>query len=330
MKQLLLRARAARLFGGPVSGGLQLGRFTLDLGRRRFVARNRMRNTTNAFDGAHGWLRARDGSTVQAFLTRPVLLEPHELDRSEGKRIFWGASLSLLRWRSVQAEAYALRLDESSETATRRRLTTLGGRLYKEPTPGEPDYEVEAARQTGKSLGLDHEARLVHLELGYTVRRGRARLAVLYDDASGDRDPGDRRFERFDTLFGARRFEYAPTGIYGPFFRGNIRGPGVRLLASPTPPVEIMVAYRGLELAEAKDVWVGSGLQDVTGESGRCLGGHLEARVRWRPGRWLLVEASWGHFFKGAYLDRVPRSPRTPDSDYFTIGFEVGKVLLAR
>jgi hypothetical protein len=30
---------------------LQIGRFTMDLGNRRLAARNRMRNTTNAFDG---------------------------------------------------------------------------------------------------------------------------------------------------------------------------------------------------------------------------------------------------------------------------------------
>ncbi len=85
-----------------------------------------------------------------------------------------------------------------------------------------------------------------------------------------------------------------------------------------------------LRLAQARDNWVGSGLQDVTGVSGRSLGSHLEARLRWRPRRWLLVEAAYGHFFKGSYLEQVPGSPRTPDSDYFTVGFEVGKVLLAR
>jgi hypothetical protein len=85
-----------------------------------------------------------------------------------------------------------------------------------------------------------------------------------------------------------------------------------------------------LWLAQAKDAWVGSGLRDVTGASGRSLGGHLEARLRWRPRRWILVEAAYGHFFKGSYLERVPGSSRTPDSDYFTLGFEAGGVLFAR
>jgi hypothetical protein len=330
LKQVLLRLGSARMFGSSLSGGLQIGRFTLDLGHRRLSARNRMRNTTNAFDGASGWLTARDGSSLLAFVTRPVRLQPYELDRSEGSRLFWGAWATARRWRRVQVEFFALRLDESGETVTRRRLMTLGGRLYKNQSPGELDYELESMWQAGKSVGLDHDAYFVHTEIGYAFRRARARLSLLYDHASGDEDPLDRRFERFDTLFGARRFEYAPTGIYGPFFRANIQGPGARLTAFPTPALEIMVAHRVLRLAQAKDSWVGSGLQDVTGASGRSLGGHLEARVRYRPRRWLLVEAAYGHFFKGSYLDHVPGSPRTPDSDYFTIGFEVGKILLAR
>ena len=42
----------------------------------------------------------------------------------------------------VQAEAYALRLDESGKTLTGRRLTTLGGPLYRNPSPGDLDYEI--------------------------------------------------------------------------------------------------------------------------------------------------------------------------------------------
>jgi hypothetical protein len=329
-KQALVRAGSEHLFGGPLSGGVQVGRFTLDLGSRRLVARNVMRNTTNAFDGAYGWLATTDGSSLEAFVTRPVLLDPDTLDRSDGRRVFWGVSLSLRHRRGLQAEAYALRLDESGETVTGRRLTTLGGRFYKDPSPGELHYDLEGAWQTGTTMGLDHDAHLVHVETGYSLRRARTRLNVLFDRASGDADPEDDRWERFDTLFGARAFEYAPTGIYGPFFRSNIEGPGARLLAAPTARSEIMAGYRALWLSQARDAWFGSGLQDTTGAAGRFLGHHLEARFGWRARRWLRVEAAWGHFFKGSYLGRVPGSPRTPDSDYFTAGLELGGILLAR
>ena len=329
-KQVQLRLGSETLFGDRVGGGVLLGRFTLDVGRRRLVARNGMRNTTNAFDGAHGWIAARNGASLQAFFSRPVRLDPYDLDRSQGSRLFWGAWLTLPRWRLFQTELYTLRLDESAGTVTQRRLTTLGGRLYKAPSPGEPDYETELAWQGGTNGDQDHRAFFAHLEAGFAFRRGGARVAAFYDHASGDRDAGDNRSERFDTLFGARAFEYAPTGIYGPFFRGNIQGPGARVLLAPAPPVELMVGHRALWLAQARDAWVGSGLQDPTGSSGRFLGHHLEARLRWRLRRFVFVEAVWGHLFKGSYLERVPGSPRTPDSDYVTVGVELGGTLLAK
>jgi hypothetical protein len=328
--QAFLRVGPGRLPAGPRSGGLELGRFTLDLGRRRLVARNTMRNTTNAFDGAYGWLRATDGSSLQAFLTQPVLLDPDRLDRSAGHRLFWGALLTWRHWPALQTELYALRLDESAATATRRRFTTLGARFYRTPSPGRADYELESAWQGGTVQGQDHGAVLVHVEGGFSFRRGRVRLVALYDHASGDADPGDTRSDAFDTLFGARAFEYAPTGIYGPFFRSNIRGPGVRLAAAPTDRIEITLAHRALWLAQARDAWAGSGLRDPTGASGDALGQHVEARLRWRARPHVLVEARYAHFFKGSYLDRVPGSPRTPDSNFFAMGFELGGVLLTR
>jgi len=325
-----VRVASDRLPGQQVSGGVLLGRFTLDLGRRRLVARNGMRNTTNTFDGASGWLSVGDQVDARLFVTRPVRLSPEKLDRSEGSRLFWGGALGLARWPRVRAEVYALRLDESGDTLTRRRLTTIGARVYRTPSPGALDYEVDGAWQGGSRQGLDHEASFVHLEAGFSFGPARARVAALYDRASGDSDPGDDRSGRFDTLFGARRFEYAPTGIYGPFFRGNITGSGVRVFLAPARPIEILVAHRALWLAEARDAWVGSGLEDATARSGRFLGHHLEARVRWRVRRWLLLEANWAHFFKGSYLDRVPGSPGTPDSDYVTVGFAVGDVVFSR
>ena len=49
----LLRAYLDLSFDGPFGGAheLQLGRLTMDIGSRRLVARNRFRNTSNAFTG---------------------------------------------------------------------------------------------------------------------------------------------------------------------------------------------------------------------------------------------------------------------------------------
>jgi hypothetical protein len=329
IKQAHVRLVSAGLFEGRASGGLLLGRYTLDLGRRRLIARNGMRNTTNAFDGVYGWIATREGSSLQAFVSSPVLLEPYELDRSATSRLFWGSALTVGGWRPLEAQLYVLRLDERGDTLTRRRYTTLGGRLYREPSPGHPDFEVELSWQGGTQDDRVHRASFAHLEAGFTFRRGLARVAVLFDHASGDRDPDDDRSGRFDTLFGARSFEYGPTGIYGPFFRANIEGPGARVSLIPAPRLELTLAYRTLWLAQSRDAWVGSGLHDPSGASGRFLGHPLEAWVRWRPLRWLLVEGAYAHFFKGSFVETAPGSPRTPDSDYVTVGFQIAERVFA-
>jgi hypothetical protein len=91
-----------------------------------------------------------------------------------------------------------------------------------------------------------------------------------------------------------------------------------------------MIAYRVLWLAESRDAWTGSGLRDPTGESGTFLGSHVEVRWRGRPTEALLVEAGYAHFFKGSFLDRVPQSPGTPDSDFVYLALDLRATLLTR
>ena len=54
-----------------------------------------------------------------------------------------------------------------------------------------------------------------------------------------------------------------------------------RSTADLSPTVDIMMLYRHLWLAEARDSWGRTGIQDVTGTSGDYLGQHLQLRVRW-------------------------------------------------
>ncbi len=328
-KQVQLQVITSTFFGMDVPSRLQVGRYTMDLGKRRLSARNRMRNTTNAFDGVHWWLGTNERWMFRTFVNRPVELKPEELDSSDNRRWFWGAYLQLHKLRLFDIDLYYLGLHEDERTLTQRRYTTIGGRLYQSPRPGALDYEIESTWQFGTDMGNDHFAQFQHGELGYVFDSALgSRLSFHYDYASGDEDPDDEEFGRFSTLFGARRFELNPTGVYGPFFRGNLHSPGIRVAMNPSSRWEIMASYRLMRLAEAKDAWVGSGLRDPTGESGSNLGSHLEARIRFSAHRYMQIEGGYAHFFKGSFLDRVPDSPRTPDSDFVYLELEIRAPLL--
>jgi hypothetical protein len=87
-----------------------------------------------------------------------------------------------------------------------------------------------------------------------------------------------------------------------------------------------MVKYRAWWLAQSRDAWAGSGLQDSTGGSGSFLGQDVEVKVSWRQSRNLSFLAAYDHFFKGSYikdLARMPGNPSAADSDYFYIQSEI-------
>jgi hypothetical protein len=91
--QLLVTAKTLDLLGTGLRADVHVGRLTMDFGSRRLVARNRFRNTTNAFDGIHLQLGDGEAWRARAFLTRPVTLEQGYFDNdSSAKRRFWGVA----------------------------------------------------------------------------------------------------------------------------------------------------------------------------------------------------------------------------------------------
>jgi hypothetical protein len=88
---------------------IQVGRLTMDVGSRRLVSRNRMRNTINSFTGVRARWSRPGGVGLQAFLTMPVARLPNnlerdrlrnnefELDQEHWERILWGLHASDVR-----------------------------------------------------------------------------------------------------------------------------------------------------------------------------------------------------------------------------------------
>ncbi len=291
---------------------LRFGRHTIDLGSRRLVARNRYRNTINSFTGA-SWLWDSEDSSFQAFWTLPVRRRPGdlpsvvdnevELDNEDVDLQFFGAFYEREMCHDQKLEVYVYGLFED-ERSRERMLLTPGFRIRRPAKRARYDYEYEAAYQFGdikpNGMGsrLDHRAWFQHASVGYTFDcdwTPRVRAAVDY--ASGDRNPNDGDNGRFDTLFGARRFEYGPTGIYGAIARTNLLSPDLRVMFKPCSEVQVMVAWRGFWLASRKDAWPAARVADPTGGSGRHVGQQVESRVRWD-----LIKDSVRLEFGAAYL----------------------------
>jgi hypothetical protein len=323
--QLLGSLTMDNVVGTGLRTDFHFGRMTMDFGRRRLIARNDFRNTTNSFDGLH-WQIGQDKTwRLRAFFVEPVVRDDVRLDRQYDTSLFWGTYLESHHLQWFQLDAYYLGLNDQrmANGADHRTYSTAGGRLYKDPQQGEIDYEVESAWQTGTRGVTDHFAHFQHVDLGYTLNLPwTPRLVFHYDYASGDRKPSDSQDEGFDSLFGARRFEYMPTGTFGPFFRTNITSPGWRLIVTPAEGWTIQLKQRFWYLAQSKDFFGSSGLRDHAGQSGNHIGHDLECRIQWTLNNNLDVDIGYDHWFKGSYFDSPAIIAQMPaggnkDTDYF-------------
>lgn len=340
-----LQAYVGMRFSDAFSKGdhldLQAGRVTIDNGSRRLVARNRFRNTLNAFSGLHATWQGSDGSQVQAMFLQPMQRKPgdraslddndHELDTDSGDVRLWGVFASHPRlFGNVTGEAYFYGFrsrDHVGIPVADRDLYTPGVRLYAKPAKGAWDFEAEGVYQWGTSRAstsaadtrdLQHKAGFFHGEVGYTLTANMSpRLELSYDFASGDHNPNDNENNRFDTLYGARRGDFGPTGIYGAFARANISTPGLRLELKPGKAVSTMVGYRAVWLASDRDQYTTAKLQDPTGNSGSFVGNQLEAQVQYNvlPGN-VALELGGAYLMHGEFLNHAPNAPDEGDTTY--------------
>lgn len=309
---------------------VQAGRFLLNLGSRRLVAADDYRNTTNSYTGLKLDMAVSAGWKATMFYTLPQqrlpgdldsLLENRvELDREGFDFVLWGGLVSRARTvAGATAEVGFFHLGESDATGrpTRdRSLDTFSGRIIRDPAPRRWDFELEGIAQTGTtSTSLAPSAPqqkvsawFLHADLGYTFGGDwKARLALEYDHASGDKRGGS--FGRFDPLLGMRRLDLAPSGLYNTISRTNLISPGVRLEAVPSGKSELMVSYRPFWLAARQDAFSSSGVRDPSGHSGSFAGHQLDARLRYRLARNIRLEADLVLLAKGRVLREAPNAP---------------------
>lgn len=340
--QAYLAADIARPFGTGSKATLQLGRMMLNLGSRRLVAADDYRNTTNGYTGLRADLTLRDGTTATLFYTLPQLRLPDDLpsvrreqvrrDRESFDLRLWGGLIARpATLAGATAELSYVRLQErdwAGHPTRNRNLHTVSARLIREPRPGRLDFEGEGMFQFGSvrastapaAARLPVAAWFVHADAGYTFPGpARLRLSVEYDRASGD-GPG-RGFGRFDTLFGMRRADLAPSGIYNAIGRANIETPGLRVEAAPSRRWDAMATYHALWLASRSDAFSTTGVRDASGTSGRFAGHQIDARLRyWVVPQALRAEINAVWLAKHGFLHDAPNAPATGDTHYLATG----------
>ena len=338
----LVQAYVGADLGASLGAGsdtrIKAGRMTLNLGSTRLVSSDDYRNATNGYTGLRADVKTHGGVTATLIFVLPqVRLPDDQAGVRSNKAVFDRESLDLQLWGGLvdkpraiagaTAELSYFHLNEDS-TAVRpnrlRRLDTYGARLFRNPAPGHWDFDLEGILQTGSiaaslAIGaarLRVAASFVHATVGYSFGgAAKARFSAFYDCASGDGPGGN--YGRFDTLFGGRRGDFAPSGIYAAIGRANLNSPGVKAEIAPGKWLDAFINYRALWLAETTDAFSTTGVRDATGRSGRFAGHQIDTRLRY----WLVpgllrgeVDAVW--LAKGRFLTTAPNAPRTGDTHY--------------
>lgn len=325
---------------------LRFGRITHDQGRRRFMARNRFRNTINAFTGVlYQWRAPSKETKIEAFWLLPVERQPRgQADLARNKIKFDNESFGQQFWSvfyqnaalpfGLTGDAYIYGLHER-DTARRptrnRQLYTPGFALYRLSKPGEWHFDTEAALNIGTARAssspadtrdLAQFAYFLHLEGGYHFASPWSpRLLLQLDIASGDGNPDDDKLGRFDTLFGPRRADFGPTDIYGAFARSNIIAAGTAVHLTPVPKSNVQLRYLGVWLEDRRDGWASAGLIDPSGASGSFVGHQLETRMHYDvvPNR-VRLGAGTTYLIKGRFAETAPNANAFGDGFYFYAG----------
>ncbi|MBB4841492.1 hypothetical protein HNP52_004596 [Sphingomonas kyeonggiensis] len=327
--------------GAGTRATIRGGRFTLNIGSRRLVAADDYRNTTNGYTGLNAEILAAGDVTANLIYVLPQQRRPDDpaslrrnaiaLDREGFGLVLWGGTVAKNRAIGpllLETSFYHLGERDTPRRPTRNRsLDTYGGRLLRDSSPGKLDVEIEAYYQSGtisasiapNAARLPVSAWFVHGEAGYTFAAGwKPRLSVEYDRASGDR-PGNR-YGRFDTLFGMRRADLAPAGLYNAVGRSNISTGGVRVEVAPSKRLDGFVSYHALWLAERRDSFSTTAIRDGMGRSGNFAGHQFDARLRWwiRPAA-LRLEADAVLLSKGRFLEVAPNAPSGRKTRYASL-----------
>ncbi len=300
---------------------LRLGRQEILLGSGRFIDIREGPNTRQSHDGLRSFATFKDGVRVDAFLVRPVLIDPGVFDdSSDPHQLFGGiyATIPLDQTRRLSLDLYYLYLATQHMAfvagSPNDYRHTLGARLWGRDGPW--DYDTDFLFQTGTQGSSDVRAGGVSTKLGYTLGGvwWRPRLGVQADYFSGGQGGNVRVASSFNPLF--------PRG-------GYFSEPGLQtfenlidvyrsITFNPTDRLAIMSGIDFTWRADDRDsVYISPNvpIPRTAGSRGSYIGTNYVVQASWTATRNLSVNGSYVHLAAGPAITNA----RGKDIDYLAL-----------
>ena len=317
--------------------GVTVGRQTISYGDRRLLADSQWLNFGRTFDAAKLRIQTTRFS-MDAFVGRPVQIKEHVFNDSDSADTVAGLYASTETLGPQVTDLFYIYRDKAdlqpdldptnkidargASLGISQRVSTIGTRWKSKPGALHGwDYGIEAAVQWGEvwtgdrttTPRLDQQSWAIHAEGGYTFEKAswRPRLGLEYNYATGDKDPNDGKSESFQNLFASNHEKY---GYIDEFSWRNMHNARFQFSVKPAKTVDVELSYHAFWLAETTDYWYRSngfstlrtktpdGRDVRTIEASNFAGQELDFVVKWKPLKWLNIDAGYSHFFAGDYL----------------------------
>ena len=299
---------------------IKLGRQELKYGKFRLIDAPIWANRIRAFDAGVVHYD-HNGFWGDILYGQDVKYDDDKFNTSRNEEMLAGTYFGYQKDKTAPlAEGYFLSLIDIKGANDIHRYT-VGARLQAN-VPAGAVVDIEMPFQFGETGTTTAGTRTIrayafHADVSKSFEqcRWKPKLAVGYDEASGDKDPNDSVNNTFVPLY---QSTHAPYGLMDLFRWQNIRNPEVSLTFSPTEKLKVTPQVDFFWLQSKFDNWYNSSGGNVrtktSGERGYYVGSEVSLRAAYEVNKNIKLESGYAHFFSGGY---VKDSGADDDADWF-------------
>ncbi len=304
------------------------GRQELYYGSQRLVSPTDFPNVSRNFDGVKGYWHS-DTLDVDAFWTRPVVINPLVFDSENDKAVFTGAWATYKPAKGQFIDLYYLYLDNDTPLVAKPAPGQRGGfdvNTFGTRYTGDYKYllwDFEGMYQFGHHTNQTTSAGAADLGLGTHFANVplNPTFWIYYDYASGNHDPGHGDYGTFNQLFPNGHAYFGGTDLVG---RQNIDDLNFAGWVTPCKWMIVGAQYHILRLDAAKDALYNAAgaveRSDPTGRAGTNVGQVFTTYTNFHLSAHSDVLLQYSHLNAGDFIKRTGPGG-SPDELYLQYSF---------
>lgn len=290
------------------------GRQELLYGSERLVSPLDWANTRRTFEG-YKFFWAGEKWNIDAFYTRPVLVQARDFDSPSYQQEFFGTFSTYKGIKDQTLDFYWLGF-ENHLSPNRFLYQTFGSRWL-----GARDawlWELEGGMQLGDNTnGSDHWGTFITAGLGRknVERPWKPTLWAYYDYANGGAARGQGT--GFNHLFPLAHKYLGFMDLYG---RSNIESPNVQLTLQPHDKLKVLVWYHYFFLEDGRDTPYNINMvpfNPANAPASRDLGHEIDLTATYTINPRMDLLFGYSHFFAGDYYKLTPGLANRSDGNFF-------------